>query len=147
MYLSVVYMHYQDIAISPFCSIVGTGSIIFVSLISGQMTNSDVRLLLSNRSTLYVQYNHKGRAPSHPLPAQVHPIFMLSVADFFVATMWLIGAAVTMVNPAYIEFCYFSGILTTVRSTKHHATHGLYIVAPHNLWAIYSSTTQPMGYV
>ena len=89
----------------------------------------------------------QGPCPSHPFPAQVHPIFMLSVADFFVATLWLIGAAVTMVNPAYIEFCYFSGILTTVRSTKHHATHGLYIVAPHNPWAIYSSTTQPMGYV
>ena len=116
----------------PSYSIVGTGSIIFISLISGQMTNSDVRLLLTIRHTTHMQLYHPQSHPtpplpsfSHPLPLfphlshQVHPIFMLSVADFLVAVLWLISSVIVMVNPGYIELCYFSGLLTTVRTSKH----------------------------
>ena len=54
---------------------------------------------------------------SNVLLFQVHPIFMLSVADFVLAICWLLGGALWLRQDAehYFGFCYFLAIITVVR--------------------------------
>jgi len=53
--------------------------------------------------------------------SQVHPIFMLSVADFILAICWLLGGVLWLQTKAshYFGFCYFLAIITVV-STWHN---------------------------
>ena len=63
--------------------------------------------------------------------SQVHPIFMLSVADFILAICWLLGGVLWLQTKAshYFGFCYFLAIVTVVSTwihTQHHIHNTIY---------------------
>ncbi|XP_065892253.1 transmembrane protein 116-like [Dysidea avara] len=68
-------------------SILGAATIIVSALIAGKISN-----------------------------AEVHPIFMLSVADFILAICWLLGGVLWLQSKAthYFGFCYFLAIATVI---------------------------------
>ena len=86
------------------------------------------------RTSLMHTHTHT-RTPTHTHtpPSQVHPLFMLSVADFILSILWMIGGIVWLSpgeggwasseSDSHAGMCYVLAIATTV-------SVGKYLVSP-----------------